>query len=356
MIEEKLKKIRSRNEFLNAELSKPETVSDIDKFRKLAREQAELGEIINYDNKLQKLLKQIRDDEEVIELDEDEELVEIARDELESLEAEREKMEEELRLMLVPKDPNDEKNAIVEIRAGTGGDEAGIFAGDLYRMYARFCETEKYKLEVMNSNHSERGGFKEIIFNVIGAGAFGKLKFESGVHRVQRVPDTETQGRIHTSAASVVILPEAEDVEVDIKQNELRVDVYRSSGPGGQSVNTTDSAVRITHIPTGIVVTCQDEKSQLKNKNKAMKVLKARLYDIALEEQNENIASKRKTMVAGGDRSAKIRTYNYPQGRVTDHRINLTLYKLDRIMEGEIDDLIEALQMAERNEKLESEA
>jgi peptide chain release factor 1 len=241
----------------------------------------------------------------------------------------------------------------MEIRAGTGGDEAGIFAGDLYRMYSKFCEENQCKIEVMNSNPSERGGFKEIIFNVIGTDAYGKLKFESGVHRVQRVPDTETQGRVHTSAASVVILPEVEDVEIEINANDLKIDVYRSSGPGGQSVNTTDSAVRITHLPTGLVVTCQDEKSQLKNKNKAMKVLKARLFDKAQSEQNNSIASQRKSMVAGGDRSAKIRTYNFPQGRVTDHRINLTLYKLDRVMEGDITELIEKLQLADRSEKLE---
>ena len=220
-------------------------------------------------------------------------------------------------------------------------------------MYSKYCEQNNIKVEVMNSNPSERGGFKEIIFNAIGTDVFGKLKFESGVHRVQRVPDTETQGRVHTSAASVVILPEVEDVEVELNANDLKVDVYRSSGPGGQSVNTTDSAVRITHIPTGLVVTCQDEKSQLKNKNKALKVLKARLFDLAQREQNDSIASKRKTMVAGGDRSAKIRTYNFPQGRVTDHRINLTLYKLDRIVFGEIDEIIEKLQLADRTEKLE---
>ena len=220
-------------------------------------------------------------------------------------------------------------------------------------MYTKYCEVNNFKIEVLNSNPSERGGFKDMIFNAIGTDAYGKLKFESGVHRVQRVPDTETQGRVHTSAASVVILPEVEDVEIEINPNELKVDVYRSSGPGGQSVNTTDSAVRITHIPTGMVVTCQDEKSQLKNKNKALKVLKARLFDLAQREQNDSIASQRKSMVAGGDRSAKIRTYNFPQGRVTDHRINLTLYKLDRIMLGDLDELIEKLHLADRTEKLE---
>lgn len=352
MIQEKIQKLKERNNFLLQELSKPDVASDSNKFRKIAREQSELSEILTVSDKLEKITSQVEDDLEIIHDNEDDELVIIAKDEIETLEVERNKLEEQLKLLLIPKDPNDSKNAIVEIRAGTGGDEAAIFAGDLYRMYSKYCEQNNYKVEIMNSNPSERGGFKEIIFNVIGTDAFGKLKFESGVHRVQRVPDTETQGRVHTSAASVVILPEVEDVEVVIKSNELKVDVYRSSGPGGQSVNTTDSAVRITHIPTGMVVTCQDEKSQLKNKNKALKVLKARLFDLAQREQNDSIASQRKTMVAGGDRSAKIRTYNFPQGRVTDHRINLTLYKLDRIVFGEIDELIEKLQLADRTEKL----
>jgi peptide chain release factor 1 len=298
-------------------------------------------------------LYQIQDDEQVIEANEDDELIAIAREELFELKQKREQLEEDIKHLLIPKDPNDAKNAIVEIRAGTGGDEAAIFAGDLFRLYNRFCEINHFKVDIMNSNPSERGGFKEIIFSVSGEDAYGKLKFESGVHRVQRVPETETQGRIHTSAASVVILAEAEDVDVEINQNDLRVDVFRSSGPGGQSVNTTDSAVRITHIPTGIVVTCQDEKSQLKNKNKALKVLKARLLDKAMQEQSENISSQRRIMVAGGDRSAKIRTYNYPQGRVTDHRVNFTLYKLDKILEGEIDEFIEKLQLADRAERME---
>lgn len=353
MIQEKIANLKERNNYLLQELSKPEIVSDPNKYKKLAREQSDLSEILEVSKKLEKIVIQIEDDLEIIHNNEDEDLVLIAKDEIENLESERDKLEENLKVLLIPKDPNDSKNAIVEIRAGTGGDEAGIFAGDLYRMYSKYCEQKKYKIEVLNSNPSERGGFKEIIFNVIGTGVYGKFKYESGVHRVQRVPDTETQGRVHTSAASVVILPEVEDVEIAINPNDLKVDVYRSSGPGGQSVNTTDSAVRITHIPTGMVVTCQDEKSQLKNKNKALKVLKARLFDLAQREHNDSIASQRKIMVAGGDRSAKIRTYNFPQGRVTDHRINLTLYKLDRIVEGEIDELIKKLQLADRTEKLE---
>ena len=353
MIQKKIEKLKERNNFLVQELSKPNVASDTNKYRTITREQSEIQEILDVHEKLEKITKQIEDDLEIIHNNEDDELVLIAKDEIDNLETKHDELEDKIKLLLIPKDPNDGKNAIVEIRAGTGGDEAGIFAGDLFRMYSKYCEQNNYKVEIMNSNPSERGGFKEIIFNVIGANAFGKLKFESGVHRVQRVPDTETQGRVHTSAASVVILPEVEDVEVQINSNELKIDVYRSTGPGGQSVNTTDSAVRITHIPSGMVVTCQDEKSQLKNKNKALKVLKARLYDLAQREQHDSIASQRKTMVGGGDRSAKIRTYNFPQGRVTDHRINLTLYKLDRIVLGEIDELIEKLHLADRTEKLE---
>lgn len=355
MIETKIEKIRARNQELTDELSGPEVFSDQQKYAKLAREQNELNQIIIHHDQLQEVVSQIEDDEKIINLNEDQDLVSIAKEEIAELVEKRQEMEESLKQLLIPKDPNDVKNAIAEIRAGTGGDEAGIFAGDLYRMYAKYCESKKFKVETLNSNVSERGGFKEIILNISGDNAYGTLKFESGVHRVQRVPDTETQGRIHTSAASVVILPEAEDVEIDISPNDLRIDVYRSSGPGGQSVNTTDSAVRITHTPTGLVVTCQDEKSQLKNKNKAMKVLKARLLDKLQSEQNASITSQRRSMVAGGDRSAKIRTYNFPQGRVTDHRINLTLYKLDKIIEGDLDEIIEQLHVAERNQQLEEE-
>ena len=355
MFDSKIDKIKARDRELTEALSKPEILSDQQRFGKLAREQNELSHVIKFYDKLTDLKNKIEEDQKIIDLNEDKDLVEIASEEIEELYEKRLKMEEELRQLLIPKDPNDAKNAIIEIRAGTGGDEAAIFAGDLYRMYQKYCEKNNLKTENLSSNISERGGFKEIIFSIRGENPYGKLKFESGVHRVQRVPETETQGRIHTSAASVVILPEAEDVEIEISQNDLRVDVYRSSGPGGQSVNTTDSAVRITHIPTGIVVTCQDEKSQLKNKNKALKVLKARLLDRAQREQNESITSQRRNMVAGGDRSAKIRTYNFPQGRVTDHRINLTLYKLDKVLEGELDKFIKELKIADRNMKLEEE-
>ncbi len=353
MFDEKIVQLKERNDFLTGELSKPEVAANPQSFKKLAREQNEINQILNYFADLQRVENQIRDDRNIIDDGGDEELLEIARDEIEELEAEKNKLEESIKVLLIPKDPNDHKNVIAEIRAGTGGDEAGIFAGDLFRMYSKFCEINGFKIEQLSSNPSERGGFKEIIFSISGENVYGKLKFESGVHRVQRVPETETQGRVHTSAASVVILPEAEDIDVEINQNELKIDVYRSSGPGGQSVNTTDSAVRITHIPTGIVVTCQDEKSQLKNKNKALKVLKARLLDKAVSEQNASISSQRKDLVAGGDRSAKIRTYNYPQSRVTDHRINLTAYKLDKIMEGDLNEFIEKLNLADRSEKLE---
>jgi len=352
MFEEMIEKLHLRNEQLTQELVKPEVLSNPPQYQQLVREQRDVNHILDRYNKLKQIVLQIEDDQYIIETDDDKELVTMAKDEILELNQKRRLLEEELKSLLIPKDPQDSKDAIVEIRAGTGGDEASIFVGDLYRMYTKFCEIHHLKTETLSSHPSERGGFKEIIFSVSGNEAYGKLKYESGVHRVQRVPETETQGRVHTSAASVVILAEAEDVEIKINPNDIRIDVYRSSGPGGQSVNTTDSAVRITHLPTGIVVTCQDEKSQLKNKNKAMKVLKARLLDKAIREQNESISTQRRNMVAGGDRSAKIRTYNFPQGRVTDHRIHLTLYKLDKVLEGEIDEFIEQLQNEDRKEKI----
>lgn len=352
-MKEKIEKLNQRLTDLNQILADPNIHSDLQKFKEVSREQSELSGIMETGNLYLKLVAEFEGNQTIIDEDEDAELVELARIEQEELDQKITKLEEDLRVLLIPKDPDDHKNCIMEIRAGTGGDEAGIFAGDLYRMYTRYCESNKLKIDVMNSNPSERGGFKEIIFSVEGNQAFGTLKYESGVHRVQRVPDTETQGRVHTSAVSVVVLPEAEEVDVQIDPNELRIDVYRSSGPGGQSVNTTDSAVRITHIPTGLVVSCQDEKSQLKNKNKALKVMRSRLFDLAMSEHNSAIAEQRKTMVGSGDRSAKIRTYNFPQGRVTDHRIGLTLYKLDKVMEGDIVELIDALQLEERSKRLE---
>ena len=355
-MKDKILHLIDRLDKLNEKLSTPDVHSDPKRYRELSREHSDISKIIEVGEPYLKALNNYEGNEAIISENEDPELVEMAELEQEELEMTIEALEEKLKLLLIPKHPDDHKNAIMEIRAGTGGDEAGIFAGDLYRMYTKFCEEEGFKMDTMSSNPSERGGFKEIIFNIDGDHAFGRLKFESGVHRVQRVPDTETQGRVHTSAVSVVVLPEAEEVDIAIDPNELRVDVFRSSGPGGQSVNTTDSAVRITHEPTGLVVTCQDEKSQLKNKNKALKVLRTRLLDMAVSKQNSDIAAQRKSMVGSGDRSAKIRTYNFPQGRVTDHRIGLTLYKLDRVMEGEIDELIEALQLAEKTEQLEEVA
>ena len=354
-MKEKIINLQKRLEELNKELSDPKVFNDQSRYRQLSREHSELSKILEVGGPYLQALQAFEENKAIIEEDSDPELIELAREENRELEKKIAEYEEKLKLLLIPKDPDDHKNAIVEIRAGTGGDEAAIFAGDLYRMYTRYCEDHGFKIDVMSSTPSERGGFKEIIFMVEGPEAYGTLKYESGVHRVQRVPETETQGRVHTSAASVAVLPEAEEVDVEIDPNELRIDVFRSSGPGGQSVNTTDSAVRITHLPTGLVVTCQDEKSQHKNKAKALKVLRTRLLDMAMQEQRSAIDAQRKSMVGSGDRSAKIRTYNFPQGRVTDHRINLTLYKLDRIMEGELDELIEALQLAARNEKLEEE-
>lgn len=351
-MQDKLKNIQEHLTRLNNDLSDPQVHSDQKRFRELSREHSELSKIMETGEPYLEALKNFTGNQEIIEANEDAELVELAELEQEELKEKLSAFENELKMLLVPKHPDDHKHAIMEIRAGAGGDEAAIFAGDLYRLYSKFCETHGYKTDPMSSNVSERGGFKEIIFSVEGENAYGTLKFESGVHRVQRVPDTETQGRVHTSAVSVVVLPEAEEVDVEIDPNELRIDVYRSSGPGGQSVNTTDSAVRITHVPTGLVVSCQDEKSQLKNKNKALKVLRTRLLDIALSEQHNAVAEQRKSMVGSGDRSAKIRTYNFPQGRVTDHRINLTLYKLDRIMEGDLEELIEGLNLADKNERL----
>ncbi len=349
---EKLRGIEQRFEKIAGQMADPLIASDHEKYSRLAREYAELEEIAPKSRQYRQVLDRIKDSRAILEDSDDAELLQLAREELEMLEEQEKKLEKEIQRLLVPADPNDNKNTIVEIRAGTGGDEAGIFAGDLYRMYSRYCENNRWKIEPISASISERGGFKEIIFSVSGKGAYGRLKYESGVHRVQRVPETESQGRIHTSAASVAVLPEAEGVEIDIKPNDIRVDVFRSSGHGGQHVNTTDSAVRIVHIPTGLMVSCQDEKSQLKNKDKAMKVLKARLYDLELRKQQESISSQRRNMIRSGDRSEKIRTYNFPQGRVTEHRIHLTLYRLEEIMQGDLDMIIDDLQLAEQAERL----
>ncbi len=348
-----LEKVEEKHKELTQLLSDPAVLSDRNRLKKIAKEHSELSEIVSLSSKYRNLLRLIQDDEKISKESKDRELIELARSELEELYSKKQDYEEKLQVLLLPKDPMDSRNTIMEIRAGTGGEEAALFAADLYRMYSKYAEKNGWRVDVMNSNPTGLGGFKEIIFLVEGEDAFGRLKYESGVHRVQRVPVTETSGRIHTSAASVAVLPEAEDVEVDIKPEELKIDVFRSSGPGGQSVNTTDSAVRISHLPTNTVVTCQDEKSQLKNKHRAMKVLRARLLDKATAEQNAKIARERKIMVGSGDRSEKIRTYNFPQARVTDHRIGLTSYRLEDILEGRIDEFVEALKKKEQEQKLE---
>lgn len=349
---EKLAAIKDRWVKVEQELASPEAMADMKRFAQLNREYKDLRKIVEQYELYKNILSNIDTNKEILATEKDEEFRTMAREELDQLIEERDLKEEEIRLMLIPKDPEDSKNAIVEIRAGAGGDEASLFAGDLYRMYTRYCEEKGWKTELVDYTEGTAGGYKEIIFNVSGDEVFGTLKFESGVHRVQRVPDTETQGRVHTSAASVAVLPEAEEIDIEIKENEIRKDTFCSSGPGGQSVNTTYSAVRLVHIPTGVTVQCQDEKSQIKNYEKALKVLRSRLYEAKLQEHMNNIAAKRKTMVSTGDRSAKIRTYNFPQGRVTDHRIGLTLYNLPGVLDGEIQEVIDALQFAENAEKL----
>lgn len=349
---DKLEAIKVKWETLGEQLNDPEIIGDMKRFVKVNKDYKDLEPIVIAFKEYKNLLSNIEEAREILKNEKDEDMREMAQEELEAAEKKRDIIEEDIRLMLIPKDPTDEKNAVMEIRAGSGGDEASIFAGDLYRMYIRYCETKGWKIELVEMNEGTAGGFKEIVFNVIGDGAYGLLKFESGVHRVQRVPKTETQGRIHTSAASVVVLPEAEEFDIELNEKDIRKETFCASGPGGQSVNTTYSAVRLTHIPSGIVVSCQDEKSQIKNLATAMKVLRTRLYEREYNKYLESIASKRKTMVSTGDRSAKIRTYNYPQGRVTDHRINLTIYNLQAIIDGDINEIIEKLQMAENAERL----
>jgi peptide chain release factor 1 len=351
---EKLKAIKEKFDDIQSQLSDPALSSDQEKLIELSKKRSELTDIVSAYEKYDKLLKNIGGNKEIINNSDEDDLVELAEMELEELEQQKEEIEEEIKVLLIPKDPNDTKNVIVEIRAGTGGDEAGIFANDLFRMYARFAELKGWKLEIMDINDSVMNGIKEVVFGLSGNEIYGDLKFESGVHRVQRVPQTEASGRVHTSAASVVVMPEAEDVEVELDMNDVRVDTYRASGAGGQHVNKTDSAIRMTHIPTGIVVQCQDERSQIKNRQKAIKILKARLYDQKLQEMTSEISQTRKSVVKSGDRSDKIRTYNYPQNRVTDHRIGLTLYDLSSIMEGDLYELIEKMKIADRTEKLKA--
>jgi len=348
-----LDNILRRRQELTEMLSDPEITADARRYTELSREFSEIDPVAEEISRLKKIEQQIADNQELLDdPDCEAELRAMAEAELSELRQSRQAIEEKLRILLLPRDPNDARNVILEIRAGTGGDEAALFAADLFRMYSRYAETKGFRVEVLSSNETGIGGYKEIIAQISGQGAFSRFKFESGVHRVQRVPSTETQGRIHTSACTVAVLPEAEEVDIDIKPDELRIDVFRSSGPGGQSVNTTDSAVRITHIPTGLVVICQDEKSQHKNKAKAMKVLQARLYDRMQAELDAERAQTRRGMVGTGDRSERIRTYNFPQGRITDHRINLTLYKLEQILAGDMDELIDALLTQQQSELL----
>jgi peptide chain release factor 1 len=350
---DRLAALEERHQELESLLSRQDILGNPDEYRKVAKEHAELSPIVDALRRYRKAEEQLRENQELLRREDDPEMRELIREDTVRLKEELEGLELDLKKMLLPKDPNDEKNVILEIRAGTGGDEAALFAADLFRMYTRYAENQGWKVELLDSHPTGIGGFKEVIAAINGKGAYSRLKFERGVHRVQRVPETESQGRIHTSAVTVAVLPEAEEVDVEIDPNDLRVDVFRSSGPGGQSVNTTDSAVRITHLPTGLVVTCQDEKSQHKNKAKAMKVLRARLLDMMRSEQEAKIAQDRKSQVGSGDRSERIRTYNFPQNRVTDHRINLTLYKLEEIMEGALDQVIDPLIATAQAEALQ---
>ncbi|MBT3342269.1 MAG: peptide chain release factor 1 [Gemmatimonadetes bacterium] len=349
---QRLEAIEQRYEEITQRLSDPEVARQPTEYQRLAREEGDLKEVVVVAAAYRDGATRREEAQQIIAEGDDAELVELAQAELAELDEQMTGLEQEARRLLIPRDPNDSRNAIVEIRSGAGGDEAGLFAADLHRLYARHAERHGWNLEQLSSSLNPSGGFKEVIFMISGAGVFGRLKFESGVHRVQRVPKTETSGRIHTSAASVAVLAEAEDVDVEIAPEDLDIDVYRSSGPGGQSVNTTDSAVRITHRPSGLVVSCQDEKSQLKNKNKAMKVLRARLLDLHKAEQDAKLSQERREQIGSGDRSAKIRTYNYPQGRVTDHRVGVTLYQLEEVLDGAIDSFVDELAIAEQERLL----
>ncbi len=353
---EKLSFIEERYRELSEQISDPAVISDQEKFRKLCKEQSDIAPIVEKYREYKKVSQEMADSESMLsESNLDKELREMAEEEINECKKQLEKLNEELKILLLPKDPNDDKNVIVEIRGGAGGDEAALFAGDLFRMYSMYAESKHWKVDIMNSNATELGGYKEISFSIEGQGAYSRLKFESGVHRVQRIPSTESGGRIHTSTVTVAVLPEVEEVEVEINQNDLRIDVFRAGGPGGQCVNTTDSAVRITHLPTGLVVSCQDEKSQLKNKEKGMKILRSRLYELLQSQQHEEIAQERKSQVGTGDRSERIRTYNFPQGRVTDHRIGLTLHRLESILNGDLDEIIDALITTHQSELLKGE-
>ncbi|HLO26120.1 MAG TPA: peptide chain release factor 1 [Geobacteraceae bacterium] len=350
---EKIEELEQRYRELEALLSDPAVIANQPEFRKLSREHADLSELVEAYRRYKKVLAEIEGNRELLA---DPDMKAMAEEELAGLEDEQERLEAEIKFLLLPKDPNDSKSVILEIRAGTGGDESALFAGDLFRMYSRFAETNRWRVEIISASESERGGYKEIVASVEGEGVYAKLKYESGTHRVQRVPETEAQGRIHTSACTVAIMPEAEDIDIDINPADLKIDVYRSSGAGGQHVNTTDSAVRITHLPTGVVVACQEERSQIKNRAKAMKVLKSRILDSMVTEQNARLAADRKQQVGSGDRSERIRTYNFPQGRLTDHRIGLTLYRLEAIMEGDIGEVADALRAHYQMEALKAQS
>ncbi len=354
LILQKLQGVKTRFEEVGNLITQPDIINDMKRYVQLNKEYKSLEPVVKAYNDYKNLLSNIANAKDILATEKDEEMREMAKEELDSLIEKVSPLEAKIKILLLPADPEDDKNAVLEIRAGTGGDEASIFAGDLLRMYTKFCETKGWRTEVSNFTEGTVGGYKEIILNVRGVGVYGILKYESGVHRVQRVPQTETQGRVHTSAATVAVLPEADEFDIEIRGEDIKRDEYCSSGPGGQSVNTTYSAIRLTHIPTGIVVTCQDQKSKLKNLDKAMAELRTRLYNLEYQKYLDDISSKRKTMVSTGDRSAKIRTYNYPQGRVTDHRINLTLYNLHSIINGDIQELIDKLQMAENAERLKA--
>lgn len=352
MLLDKLAFTENKYDELSVKISDPSIMANQNEWRKLCKEHAELEILVNVYKEYKKVMEDLAANKEMLNMESDKEMKEMLSEEISMLSNKQVELEKEIQILLLPKDPNDDKNVFVEIRGGAGGDEAALFAANLFRMYTRYAETQRWTTEIMSLNENDIGGFKEVVFMIKGKGAYSKLKYESGVHRVQRVPDTESSGRIHTSTATVAVLPEVDDVEIEIHDKDLRIDVFRASGNGGQCVNTTDSAVRITHLPTGTVVSCQDEKSQLKNKEKAMKVLRSRLYEAAEAERSAGIAEDRKSQVGSGDRSERIRTYNYPQGRVTDHRIGLTIYKLDSYLAGDIQEVIDALITADQSEKM----
>lgn len=352
---DKLAEFVNRHEELSLLINDPDIIADQGKWRSLMKEYSDITPIADKYKEYNETKKAVEDALEMLDENPDDDFRALLKEELSSGKERVSEIEEELKVLLIPKDPNDDKNVIMEIRGGAGGDEAALFAGSLFRMYTKYAEKKGWRTELISASESDLGGFKEVCFMISGQGAYSRLKYESGVHRVQRVPETESGGRIHTSTVTVAVLPEADEVDVELDMNDVRIDVFRASGNGGQCVNTTDSAVRVTHIPTGIVVSCQDEKSQLKNKNKALKVLYARIYDMEMKKHNEEIAGERKAQVGTGNRNERIRTYNFPQGRVTDHRVNLTLYKIDNIMEGDIDEIVDTLSAAERAEKLRGE-